>query len=293
MSQNDNYINSFIDHLKNELRLSLNTVVAYRQDLSELKDFISSKPLVIVNSKDMALHFKKLFQEGKNTRTINRKLYSLRKFYNFLLAKKIITCNPTDKIKSPKNQKTLPKVLDVDQIAALLNQQLTSPISIRDHAIFELIYSSGLRVSETVNINLNDINLSDQTVRVTGKGNKMRVLHVGTHARVAIEKWQKERAIIANDNEFALFVSMLGKRLTVRSVQKRIKRWGLSIGQNISPHVLRHSFATHMLESSKDLRLVQDLLGHESISTTQIYTHLDFQYLAQAYDDAHPRSKRK
>jgi integrase/recombinase XerC len=293
MSQNDNYINSFIDHLKNELRLSLNTVVAYRQDLSELKDFISSKPLVIVNSKDMALHFKKLFQEGKNTRTINRKLSSLRKFYNFLLAKKIITCNPTDKIKSPKNQKTLPKVLDVDQIAALLNQQLTSPISIRDHAIFELIYSSGLRVSETVNINLNDINLSDQTVRVTGKGNKMRVLPVGTHARVAIEKWQKERAIIANDNEFALFVSMLGKRLTVRSVQKRIKRWGLSIGQNISPHVLRHSFATHMLESSKDLRLVQDLLGHESISTTQIYTHLDFQYLAQAYDDAHPRSKRK
>jgi integrase/recombinase XerC len=293
MSQNDNYINSFIDHLKNELRLSLNTVVAYRQDLSELKDFISSKQLVIVNSKDMALHFKKLFQEGKNTRTINRKLSSLRKFYNFLLAKKIITCNPTDKIKSPKNQKTLPKVLDVDQIAALLNQQLTSPISIRDHAIFELIYSSGLRVSETVNINLNDINLSDQTVRVTGKGNKMRVLPVGTHARVAIEKWQKERAIIANDNEFALFVSMLGKRLTVRSVQKRIKRWGLSIGQNISPHVLRHSFATHMLESSKDLRLVQDLLGHESISTTQIYTHLDFQYLAQAYDDAHPRSKRK
>ena len=293
MSINDNYINSFIDHLKNELRLSLNTVVAYRQDLSELKDFISSKPLVIVNSKDMALHFKKLFQEGKNTRTINRKLSSLRKFYNFLLAKKIITCNPTDKIKSPKNQKTLPKVLDVDQIAALLNQQLTSPISIRDHAIFELIYSSGLRVSETVNINLNDINLSDQTVRVTGKGNKMRVLPVGTHARVAIEKWQKERAIIANDNEFALFVSMLGKRLTVRSVQKRIKRWGLSIGQNISPHVLRHSFATHMLESSKDLRLVQDLLGHESISTTQIYTHLDFQYLAQAYDDAHPRSKRK
>ncbi len=293
MSQNDNYINSFIDHLKNELRLSLNTVVAYRQDLSELKDFISSKPLVIVNSKDMALHFKKLFQEGKNTRTINRKLSSLRKFYNFLLAKKIITCNPTDKIKSPKNQKTLPKVLDVDQIAALLNQQLTSPISIRDHAIFELIYSSGLRVSETVNINLNDINLSDQTVRVTGKGNKMRVLPVGTHAKVAIEKWQKERAIIANDNEFALFVSMLGKRLTVRSVQKRIKRWGLSIGQNISPHVLRHSFATHMLESSKDLRLVQDLLGHESISTTQIYTHLDFQYLAQAYDDAHPRSKRK
>jgi integrase/recombinase XerC len=293
MSINDNYINSFIDHLENELRLSLNTVVAYRQDLTELKDFLSSKSLVVANSKDIALHFKKLFQEGKNAKTINRKLSSLRKFYNFLLTKKIINKNPTTKIRSPKNQKTLPKVLDVDQIAILLNKEVTSPINIRDHAIFELIYSSGLRVSEAVNINLNDINLSDQTVRVTGKGNKMRVLPVGAHAKAAIEKWHKEREAIANDNEIALFVSRLGQRLTVRSIQKRLKRWGVSIGQNISPHMLRHSFATHMLESSKDLRLVQDLLGHESISTTQIYTHLDFQYLAQAYDAAHPRSKRK
>lgn len=292
MSSNKSLINVYTDYLKNELRLSDNTINAYTRDLAELQKQLAPKSLILATNKELSLHFKKLYEDNKNPKTINRKLSSIRKFYKFLVSKKLIKKDFKLQIKSPKNKKRLPKTLDVDQISELLNQNIDGPVHIRDHAMFELIYSSGLRVSEAISIKINDLNLSDQTVLVTGKGNKMRLLPVGRQAKTALKKWLSIRDGIAQANETSLFVSKLGAPLSSRSVQKRLKRWGLTIGQNISPHMLRHSFATHILESSKDLRVVQELLGHESISTTQIYTHLDFQYLAQAYDEAHPRSKK-
>ena len=202
--------------------------------------------------------------------------------------------NPAIGIQAPKSEKKLPKALDIDNTQQLLSLEGSDWLSIRDRAILELFYSSGLRLSELVDLNLNDIDLPQALITVTGKGNKTRTLPVGSFAIKAIESWINIRCDL-NPDHSAVFLSKQGKRLSQRSVQLRLKKYSLQqgISQHVHPHMLRHSFASHMLESSGDLRAVQELLGHANISTTQIYTHLDFQHLAKVYDKAHPRANRK
>jgi integrase/recombinase XerC len=214
---------------------------------------------------------------------------------NYLLREGLIKSNPASGIKTPKAPKRLPNVLDVDQINQLLNITETSPVSLRDKAILELLYSSGLRLSELVNLNPIDLNLKDKSLMVMGKGGKTRLVPVGQKAIEAVNQWLDVRSQIAKTDEEALFVGIKGVRLGQRAIQARITHWGKKNGiqQGVYPHLLRHSFATHLLEASGDLRAVQELLGHKDISSTQIYTHLDFQHLAETYDKAHPRSGKK
>lgn len=210
-----------------------------------------------------------------------------------MIRQKKLATNPFDDVRAPKAEKRLPKTLSVDQVTALIEIDVNDPLSYRDKAIMELFYSSGLRLSELCNINLNDLDLPSKMVRVTGKGNKTRDLPIGRHADKAIREWLLQRNALPLKDFEALFVSKPGKRISVRSIQQRVKYWAKKQGIEISvsPHMLRHSFASHLLESSGELRSVQELLGHANISTTQIYTHLDFQHLAQVYDDAHPRAR--
>jgi integrase/recombinase XerC len=214
---------------------------------------------------------------------------------NYLLREGLIKSNPASGIKTPKAPKRLPNVLDVDQINQLLNIQETNPISIRDKAILELLYSSGLRLTELVNLNPIDLNLKDKSLMVMGKGGKTRMVPIGQKAIEAVNLWLDVRSQLAKTDEEALFVGSKGVRLGQRAIQARIRHWGKKNGiqQSVYPHLLRHSFATHLLEASGDLRAVQELLGHKDISTTQIYTHLDFQHLAETYNKAHPRSGKK
>jgi integrase/recombinase XerC len=206
-----------------------------------------------------------------------------------------LTANPALEIHAPKAKKRLPETIDVDQMARLLSFRTDEQLGVRDKAIMELFYSSGLRLAELVSLDLADIDLTDRTVRVLGKGAKMRIVPVGRYAVEAVSRWLKERAAIAAVGESALFVGHRGERLSPRAVQLRIADWAKrqSLGVHVHPHMFRHSFATHLLESSQDLRGVQELLGHANIATTQVYTHLDFQHLARIYDSAHPRAKRK
>jgi integrase/recombinase XerC len=214
---------------------------------------------------------------------------------NYLLREGLIKSNPASGIKTPKAPKRLPNVLDVDQINQLLNIQATNPISLRDKAILELLYSSGLRLTELVNLNPIDLNLKDKSLMVMGKGGKTRMVPIGQKAIEAVNQWLDVRSQLAKIDEEALFVGSTGARLGQRAIQARITHWGKKNGiqQSVYPHLLRHSFATHLLEASGDLRAVQELLGHKDISTTQIYTHLDFQHLAETYNKAHPRSGKK
>ena len=211
---------------------------------------------------------------------------------NYLLREGLIKSNPASGIRTPKAPKRLPNVLDVDQINQLLNIQETNPISLRDKAILELLYSSGLRLTELVNLNPIDLNLKDKSLMVMGKGGKTRMVPIGQKAIEAVNQWLDVRSQLAKTDEEALFVGSKGARLGQRAIQARITHWGKKNGiqQGVYPHLLRHSFATHLLEASGDLRAVQELLGHKDISSTQIYTHLDFQHLAETYNKAHPRS---
>ena len=205
-----------------------------------------------------------------------------------------MAANPAVGIRAPKASRRLPKTLDVDQTARLLDWDSSDPLAIRDRAIMELLYSSGLRLSELLHLEVTDLDLKDATVRVTGKGRKTRVVPVGRHARHALQQWLQIRATLA-PLASALFLNRRGTRLAPRTVQQRLQQWGSKRGlpMRLHPHMLRHSCASHVLESSSDLRAVQELLGHSDIATTQIYTHLDFQHLARIYDDAHPRARKK
>jgi integrase/recombinase XerC len=235
------------------------------------------------------------FRRGQSPRTIQRRLSALRSFCNFLLRESQLKSNPASEVQAPKARKRLPETVDADQMARLLAFRTDDELSVRDKAIMELFYSSGLRLSELVDLNLPDLDLRDRTVRVTGKGNKTRMVPVGRFAVEALSAWLKERSAFAPAGEQAIFLSRRGGRLLQRAIQRRIELWarqqGLAV--HMHPHMFRHSFATHLLESSQDLRAVQELLGHANISTTQVYTHLDFQHLAKIYDQAHPRARRK
>jgi integrase/recombinase XerC len=207
----------------------------------------------------------------------------------------VLKSNAGVHVQAPKAPRRLPATLDADQVASLLAISGDEPVTLRDRAILELLYSSGLRLAELVGLNLGDVDAADRTVRVIGKGSKERVVPVGRHALAALNDWLAVRSELARSGERALFVGLRGQRVTPRTVQKRVNAWGKRQGtpMGVHPHMLRHSFATHLLESSGNLRAVQELLGHASLSTTQIYTHLDFQHLAHVYDQAHPRARRR
>ena len=234
-------------------------------------------------------------RQGIGGRSLRRNLSSVRAFYKYLLTRGEVTQNPAEGITTPRTEKRLPKTLDVDQSARLVEIKGDRDLAVRDRAILELMYSSGLRLAECVGLDQYSIDIRDALVTVRGKGNKTRKVPVGKYALDAVSAWLKVRPQLAKLEETALFVSTRGNRLSTRSVQQRLRHWALKQGldTHVHPHMLRHSFATHMLESSGDLRAVQELLGHADISTTQIYTNLDFQHLAGVYDQAHPRARKK
>ena len=288
----------FLQFLETEKRYSKHTVENYSKDIDDLENFCSAKKINgwdEIKPHHLRTYASQIFIDGLGARSIQRKLSAIRSFMNYLVRENLLRTNPADGIKTPKAPKKLPGVLDVDQINQLLNIKETDPISLRDKAIMELLYSSGLRLAELVALNPIDLNIQDRSLTVIGKGNKKRMLPIGSKAIDAIKAWIQIRSQIAAPDEEALFVGNRGNRLSRRSIQSRINHWSKKNGliQDVYPHLLRHSFATHLLEASGDLRAVQELLGHKDISTTQVYTHLDFQHLAETYDKAHPRSGKK
>lgn len=293
----DELLASFIRHLKDERRLSPHTLTAYQHDLNTFLVFCGRGKIELAKLDSFAVRefAAECHRKGLNPRSIARRLSAVRRFLAYLVQERILTANPASSVRAPKPARRLPVTLDADQVAGLLALQGDDLFSVRDRAMLELFYSSGLRLSELVGLDLAELDLTDRTVRITGKGDKTRIVPVGRYAVAALEAWIEVRAAIVAGDEPALFVSRRGTRLAGRSVQARLKQWAKRWGAGlpIHPHILRHSFATHLLEASGDLRAVQELLGHASISTTQIYTHLDFQHLAHIYDQAHPRARRR
>lgn len=292
------WIDRFIRHLEFERRLSPLTCKNYRRDLETLATYCEQSGVgewKDLDSEHVRAYAAACFRKGLNAKSIQRRLSASRTFFRYLIREKEVSKNPIASVSAPKGKKRLPDNLDADRMARLLQIKGDGPIVDRDRAILELLYSSGLRLAELINLNLGDVDMHDATVRVTGKGNKDRIVPVGRHALKALQQWGITRPDLAAVDEKALFVSNRGSRISSRSVQSRVKHWAKKQGidTNVYPHLFRHSFATHMLESSHDLRGVQELLGHANISTTQIYTHLDFQHLAQIYDQTHPRARKK
>ncbi len=290
-------IDRYLNHLQLQRMLSEHTVLAYRRDLQHLVEFANKQSLPDVNE-ITPQHIRMLVAErhrkGSKSKSLQRLLASLRGLYRYLIQNKQAQHNPAQGIRAPKGEKRLPHTLDVDQVQQLMQIDERDPLSIRDRAILELFYSSGLRLSELLQLKIEHLDWSEATVRVLGKGNKERVVPVGRLALQALQDWLALRDQFA-PQDTSLFVSKRGTPLHPSTVQKRFKQWGIKQGidRNLHPHLLRHSFASHILESSGDLRSVQELLGHADISTTQIYTHLDFQHLANVYDQAHPRAKKR
>jgi integrase/recombinase XerC len=293
------WINTFIRHLQYERRLSELTCKHYRRDLESLSQFADSQNIdrwLDLDNQHCRDYTASFFRKGISPRSLQRRLSAFRTFYNYLVREKHVRVNPVLDIKAPKSGKRLPANIDADRMAKLLDIQGKGPLVARDKAILELLYSSGLRLAELTGLDIRDVDLADATVHVTGKGNKDRILPIGSQARKAITAWLAERgSLVADFKQRAMFVSRNGDRLSNRSVQARVKYWARRQGMDtkVHPHMLRHSFASHLLESSHDLRGVQELLGHANISTTQIYTHLDFQHLALIYDQTHPRARLK
>ncbi|RMJ02598.1 Tyrosine recombinase XerC [Marinobacter litoralis] len=288
----------FATHLSSEKRHSPRTCEHYLRDLHRFCAWLTSVDIdqwAAVTSHDVRRYVANLSKEGLGGRSIARHLSSIRRFYQFLLREGLAKDNPALDIRAPKSGRRLPKVADVDQLNRLLEVNPDDPLEVRDLAMFELMYSSGLRLSELAGLNLGALDLAGGEVKVLGKGSKERVLPVGAKAAAAVRRWLKCRAEFVAGSEPAMFVSQRGGRLSQRSIQARLARWGRLQGadQRMHPHMLRHSFASHMLESSGDLRAVQELLGHADIATTQVYTHLDFQHLARVYDQSHPRARRR
>jgi len=278
--------------------LSIHTQKAYQRDLVVLLKFADAHDVQKWNELDgrqIRSFVAWRHRQGIGGRSLQRNLSAARAFYRYLMGEGVARHNPAEGVQAPKSPRKLPKLLDVDQAAQLLEIDDRGPLAIRDKAILELMYSSGLRLSELVMLDLDSLDLADAVVTVTGKGKKTRSVPVGRYAREAIKQWLKIRGGIANNQEMAVFVSQRGKRISRRSIQQRLKQWAMKQGltNHVNPHMLRHSFASHLLESSGDLRAVQELLGHADISTTQVYTHLDFQHLANVYDNAHPRAHKK
>jgi integrase/recombinase XerC len=292
------WIAGFRRHLALERRLSAHTDSNYARDLAALVKYCDKHSLADWSALDS--HHVRTFAAhshaaGLAPRSIQRRLSAVRSFYNFLIRERVLSGNPAYEIRAPKAGKRLPHTLDADQMARLLDLPAGGALVARDHALMELLYSSGLRLAELVSLDLTDLDLKDRTVRLLGKGNKSRIVPVGKKALVALERWLPARAKIVKPQEMAVFIGRNGRRLGARAIQLRVGEWARrqGLGVPVHPHLFRHSFASHLLESSGELRGVQELLGHADISTTQIYTHLDFQHLARIYDATHPRARKK
>jgi integrase/recombinase XerC len=292
------HVANYFIYLKNERGLADRTLMAYRRDLDLLLNFLDAEK--IDQPKQVTQHHIRAFiaqrhRKGLGGKSLQRLLSAVRSWYRWMMREGIAEQNPATPVRAPKSPRHLPATLDADTIAQLLDIPCDTPLAIRDKAIMELFYSSGLRLSELTTLHWDQIDLPSGMVTVTGKGNRDRMVPIGRIAKEALTEWRKTRAQFTSFEEPAVFVTKQGNPIATRTIQTRIRHWAKHQGmpQNIYPHLLRHSFASHMLESSGDLRAVQELLGHADISTTQIYTHLDFQHLAKVYDKAHPRAKKK
>jgi len=288
----------FLDYLQQERGLSPRTVKAYRRDLDRLLKELSVRGITSAGSVsefELRSLVARLHRQGQGARSLQRLLSAIRSFYRWLMKEGLVHSNPAIAVRAPKQARRLPVTLDADTVTRLLEFPADTALAKRDKAMMELFYSSGLRLSELAGLTWNQLDPASGMLTVTGKGNKTRMVPFGRIAAAALLEWRKARVEWTDFHEPAIFVSRSGKPLSVRSIQARIRYWAKKQGlaQNVYPHLLRHSFASHVLESSGDLRAVQELLGHSDIATTQIYTHLDFQHLARVYDQAHPRAKKK
>ena len=287
----------YLKFLNFERGLSPLTQENYARDIKQLIALSNKKPLDQLDVTDIRRISATLHSKGLGGKSIARMLSSWRGFFNYLVQRHGYSNNPAKGLRAPKSAKTLPQALSIEQAIKLVNIKDDDALSVRDHAALELFYSSGLRLSELVNLNLDQLDFAEGTVVVTGKGNKTRIVPLGEHAITAIKNWLRLRPSFLPKHleETAMFVGKLGKRMTARNVQYRLKAWAIKQGidSSVHPHMLRHSFASHVLQSSGDLRAVQEMLGHANISTTQVYTHLDYQHLTKVYDTAHPRAKKK
>ncbi|MDD5330746.1 MAG: tyrosine recombinase XerC [Sulfuricella sp.] len=295
MSSGTDYQQGFLIHLFSERRLSPLTCASYGRDVAELLRLAGDVPLDRLQVLQIRRFVAQLHGRGLSGKTLARMLSAWRGFYAYLARDHGFAHNPCVGLRAPKAVKALPHALSPDEAVHLMDIPGDDPLALRDKAMFELFYSSGLRLSELTGLPLAGLDPAAGIVRVTGKGGKTREVPVGRHALEAVQNWLPERDKLAKAGERALFVGKNGAGLTPRAVQYRVKQWALRLGiaANVHPHVLRHSFASHMLQSSGDLRAVQEMLGHANISTTQVYTHLDFQHLAKIYDAAHPRARKK
>jgi integrase/recombinase XerC len=284
----------YLAHLRNERRVSPHTLDAYRRDALLLVALGGDRPLESARTADIRRYVSTLHGRGLSPRSLARVLSSWRGLYEWLARARAVPSNPCQGVRAPRAPKRLPETLTPDEAVALVSFEDPTPLGRRDRALFELAYSSGLRVSELTGLDVQAVDAATGEARVLGKGSRTRIVPVGSAALAAIAKWLPERAKLARPGETALFVGSSGRRLAPREVQRRIKRWAAAAGLDVDvhPHMLRHSFASHVLQSSGDLRAVQEMLGHASIASTQVYTHLDFQHLAKVYDAAHPRARR-
>lgn len=288
-------LNAFLATL---CHLSAHTRLAYQRDLARLQAYCDKHVLARwrdLDGRRLRGFVAERHRQGIGGRSLQRNLSAIRAFFRYLRAAGEVEHNPAEGIRAPKAPQNLPRVLDVDQARQLLEADAEDALAARDKAMFELFYSSGLRLSELTGLNTDAVDFNDRLVTVTGKGGKMRAVPVGQYALGALQQWLKIRPVLTGPAEAALFVSRRGGRIGGRNVQQRLRAWALRRGlaHPVHPHMLRHSFASHLLESSGDLRAVQELLGHADIAATQVYTHLDFQHLARVYDQAHPRARQK
>jgi integrase/recombinase XerC len=288
---------AYLRNLGDARRLSEHTAAGYSHDIEALFALVPDVPLDRIGTHAVRRAIARLHAQGLSGRTLARMLSAWRGFFGWLTRHRGLAANPCAGVRAPKSARALPKALSPDAAAQLLDPEVDAALELRDKAIFELAYSSGLRLAELVGLDIGDAHgiLRDGEVTVTGKGRKTRTVPVGAKARHALERWLDARGPMGKPGDPALFVSSRGRRISRRSVQLRLKRWAqqAGLGTGVHPHVLRHSFASHVLQSAGDLRAVQEMLGHSSISTTQVYTKLDFQHLAKVYDQAHPRARKK
>jgi len=291
-------VSAYLDKLRHQRHLSPHTLSNYARDLARFARYLDSIGIERWDQVDEACIRQFIAQRHRqqiSARSNQRELSALRSFFNYLISEHQYRFNPAQTVQAPRAKQVLPKTLDVDQMQQLVEIKTDTPLSIRDRAILELFYSSGLRLSELVKLDLDKINLGEALVEVKGKGDKTRRVPIGSKAVTALREWLIIRPDFSAQDTDAVFLSERGSRLSQRSIQQRLRHWAQVQGMasHVHPHMLRHSFASHLLESSGDLRAVQELLGHSDINTTQIYTHLDFQHLAKVYDKAHPRANKK
>ena len=296
VSPNLHTLHGFLAYLHNERRYSELTAENYARDIRRLFELAATTPLGELKSHHIRRFVAQLHGGGLGGKSLARMLSAWRSFYAYLMRDHQCKSNPCVGLRAPKSARNLPHALSPDEAVRLVELPTDGDVlAVRDKAMFELFYSSGLRLAELVGLDHAALDFNDAAVRVTGKGSKTRIVPLGSHAVTALQAWLAVREQLAKADEPALFVGKNGCRLTPRAIQLRMKEWGIrqGISSGVHPHLLRHSFASHVLQSSGDLRAVQEMLGHASISTTQVYTHLDFQYLSKIYDSAHPRAKKK